>query len=212
MGFGAKPQHLGYFCLRGKSEISADKLHVNEIIHVVTDNIIYITHNIPSGFLIAESIFMVQTCFKDVRNIPVRLMCVGFEVDKITIIRIGADLGNSRIDRGIVGRIPLHVDKENFCFGLNGFYIGNHFSVLSVESVGIGFKVFVYIGKRAEIIFRLIKPVIVIKAYADYVGSAGILSNSLFPFGIPVVVMEILTATAELMTDTACCTFYAGSP
>ena len=45
-------------------------------------------------------------------------MCVGFEVDKITIIRIGADLGNSRIDRGIVGRIPLHVDKENFCFAV----------------------------------------------------------------------------------------------
>ena len=88
---------------------------------------------------------MIQTCFKDVRNIPVRLMCVGFEVDKITIIRIGAYLGNSRIDRGIVGRIPLHVDKENFCFGLNGFDVGKHFAVLSIESIGIGFIIHVYI-------------------------------------------------------------------
>ena len=86
---------------------------------------------------------MIQTCFEDVRNIPVRLMCVCFEVDKITVIGVCADFGNSRIDRGIVSRVPLHVDEENFSFRLNGFYVGKHFSVLSIESVWIRFKILV---------------------------------------------------------------------
>ena len=98
MGFGAKPQYSGNFRLCGKSERSADKLHVNEIIHIVADNIVYITHNIPRCFLIAESIFVIKTCFEDVRNIPVRFMCIRFEVDKITVICIAANFGNGGID------------------------------------------------------------------------------------------------------------------
>jgi len=212
VGFGAKPQYSGNFRLSGKSERSADKLYVNEIIHIVTDDIIYVTHDIPSHFLIAERIFVIQTCLEDIRHIPVRFMGVCFEVDEITVVGIFAYFGNGGIDTGSVCRIPFHVDKENFGFGLNGFDTGKHFAVLSVESVGIGFVILIDIRHRAEMIGRLIEPVVVIKAYADYVGGTGILSNSLFPFGIPVVVMEILTATTELMTSTARSPFYAGSP